>query len=209
MNRPATLLLATAAVGAAALLTASCSSGVAHHGVADAAPRTAVPSTAVATASAGSMGLPGSGSSSSLDLPRAEVPPTLLLPGASAHMDLPTCTLVVSYPDASLGFGFDSAAIAPDKLPVLTGLADYVKTADRVRIDGWSSAEGDYQYNVDLSRRRAQAVRDVIAPALPHATIQVFGRGPARPLAQEPTEADRVADRKVVIAAHLVQNQCS
>ncbi|RTQ49634.1 OmpA family protein [Hymenobacter gummosus] len=94
--------------------------------------------------------------------------------------------LVINF-DADVLFDFDKADTKHEAAPTLGKLAEVVKqyTKSRVVITGYTDAKGDDQYNLDLSRRRAQAIADWLKTnggSNPGQT-QVQGRGEADPVA--------------------------
>ena len=70
----------------------------------------------------------------------------------------------------------------------------------RVRVDGHTDAEGDANYNQQLSVRRANSVAEVLVQAgLPAASVSVRGRGKTAPVASNQTAAGRAQNRRVAI----------
>ncbi len=69
-----------------------------------------------------------------------------------------------------------------------------------VVVEGFTDSQGAAQYNVDLSQRRADAVRDYIVQRGFDATrIQAHGIGEARPVADNATAEGRANNRRVEI----------
>lgn len=88
-------------------------------------------------------------------------------------------------------FEFDKAEITAKARPTLDKLAQLI-TADagaRITIEGHSDSKGDDAYNLRLSARRAQAVRDYLKDVrqIPGDRMSVTGVGEARPVAQNMT----------------------
>lgn len=88
-------------------------------------------------------------------------------------------------------FDFNQAAIRPDARPVLDKLAQLVaQDGDaKITIEGHTDSKGDDAYNLRLSQRRAQAVRDYLKDVRSVAgdRMSVTGIGEARPVAQNMT----------------------
>jgi len=85
-------------------------------------------------------------------------------------------------------FAFDSAALTGQGRRRLDDLLQRLRAASQVediRVVGYTDRIGRDAYNLVLSRRRAEAVRDYLAAnGVPAASIQVEGRGEADPVVQ-------------------------
>lgn len=69
-----------------------------------------------------------------------------------------------------------------------------------VRVEGHTDSQGGADANLTLSRRRAAAVRDVLAAqGLAPARVQAVGRGDAQPVASNDSAAGRARNRRVEI----------
>lgn len=105
-------------------------------------------------------------------------------------------------------FDFDSAELSATGRTSLDRLAEQLKAhkPGHIAISGHTDRLGSPAYNLDLSLRRAKAVRDYLAAAgVPAAHMQVRGMGASEPVAECP-ELPRAqliqclaADRRVVI----------
>lgn len=82
-------------------------------------------------------------------------------------------------------FQYDKAEVLAAAEPNLRTLAELIgKTRGAVRLDGYTDAKGDDDYNLGLSKRRADAVRDWLAGnGVAAARLQSIGRGEADPVA--------------------------
>jgi outer membrane protein OmpA-like peptidoglycan-associated protein len=70
----------------------------------------------------------------------------------------------------------------------------------RVRIEGFTDNQGDEKYNVELSRRRADAVRSRLeAFGVPETRVETRGYGEAYPVADNSTPSGRQQNRRVEI----------
>lgn len=100
-------------------------------------------------------------------------------------------------------FGFDSAEIAAESRPTLQEIATFLRANPTlgVVVTGHTDAQGAFDYNVDLSRRRAQAVVALLSRdfAIPPARLTAFGAGMAAPVASNATDAGRAENRRVEI----------
>ena len=107
--------------------------------------------------------------------------------------------------DTSVYINFDvnSATIRPESAGVLADLHDLLSAdeASSVSIVGHTSTEGEADYNLDLSQRRAQAVvDDLVARGYDPAAITAEGRGETEPLVSpDDTETAREINRRVDI----------
>jgi outer membrane protein OmpA-like peptidoglycan-associated protein len=72
----------------------------------------------------------------------------------------------------------------------------------RFRVAGYTDAIGSVQYNLDLSRRRAQAVVDyLVSQGIDAARFEVIGMGKSDPIATNSTPEGRAMNRRVEITA--------
>ncbi len=101
-----------------------------------------------------------------------------------------------------VSFDFDSAEIRPAFRPTLERLAAVLVKYDRsrARIVGHTDSVGSEDYNLELSLRRAEAVRRaLIAYGVPAERLSAEGRGEAEPRASNATAAGRQLNRRVEI----------
>jgi outer membrane protein OmpA-like peptidoglycan-associated protein len=84
-------------------------------------------------------------------------------------------------------FAFDSARLSPAAGDDLAEVATLIREQARgtVRVHGHTDSIGDERYNLQLSRRRAEAVRDALARLLSDrpTEFQVRGLGETEPIA--------------------------
>jgi outer membrane protein OmpA-like peptidoglycan-associated protein len=97
-------------------------------------------------------------------------------------------------------FDFDQATLtasARDKLAGIAGvLMDYAGVT--LHLDGHTDNIGSAAHNLDLSRRRAAAVRDyLLSQGVPAANVTAAGFGKAKPIASNETAAGRQQNRRV------------
>ena len=81
-------------------------------------------------------------------------------------------------------------------------LAAYLQAgpAANVRIEGHTDGQGEAAANLQLSQRRANAVRDALAAAgVPRSRVQAVGRGESAPIADDSSAAGRAKNRRVEI----------
>jgi len=97
-------------------------------------------------------------------------------------------------------FDLDSANLRSESNATLDDIAAQIKNLGpaRVVIEGHCSSEGTEQYNLDLSRRRANAVRDyLVGRGVDAQLLEVQAFGAARPIATNDTEEGRERNRRV------------
>jgi outer membrane protein OmpA-like peptidoglycan-associated protein len=97
-------------------------------------------------------------------------------------------------------FAFDSAEILPRARTQLDAMAEGIKLlppATRVVIEGHTDAVGTPQYNLQLSRQRAEAVKRYLVTehGLDEKQLSTVGFGPARPI--DGVDASRPDNRRV------------
>ncbi|KXX63348.1 AAA family ATPase [Marichromatium gracile] len=95
-------------------------------------------------------------------------------------------------------FGWNSTEVEGRFAGRLDALIEAYRSRDDlgVEIVGYSDALGDPAYNLDLSRRRAQAVADyLVAGGLAPDRLRVEGRGPVEPEALEGQSAEAAGSR--------------
>jgi len=99
-------------------------------------------------------------------------------------------------------FDFDKADISGDANRVLVQAADSAKSGSFTRITatGHTDTMGSPRYNMALSIRRANAVRDVLVrEGIPASAIVVIGRGETQLLVPTPDQTKEPRNRRVEI----------
>lgn len=109
--------------------------------------------------------------------------------------------LIVTMPQDIL-FATDSAALRPDLRrdlgTVAQSLMAYPDTT--VQVLGHTDSDGDADYNLALSQRRANAVADaLITEGVPSFRVQPIGRGEDQPVASNLTPQGKAQNRRVEI----------
>ncbi|MGN0003404.1 MAG: OmpA family protein [Sphingobacterium composti] len=102
---------------------------------------------------------------------------------------------------APIGFEFDSSVLKTESYATLDKLAKELRDSNgTVTLDGYASAEGTEEYNMNLSKDRANAVKQYLVNAgVAASSINANGYGEANPIASNATEEGRVQNRRVEI----------
>jgi len=99
-------------------------------------------------------------------------------------------------------FDSNSAAVRPglySEIDRVAGvLTQYPDTF--IRVEGHTDSQGSEAYNMDLSKRRANAVKNLLAQrGVAESRVEVVGYGETMPVATNDTEAGRQKNRRVEI----------
>ena len=110
------------------------------------------------------------------------------------------CTLDAEYRLERVNFEFDSAKLTAGSTATLDEAVQILKRHSdlKVEIAGHTDSQGNDDYNMGLSKRRAQAVADyLIAHGANANNIMVKGYGETDPVANNGTKEGRAANRRV------------
>jgi OOP family OmpA-OmpF porin len=123
-------------------------------------------------------------------------------PGTPANtvVDNYGCKLAAEYKLEHVNFEFDSAVLTASSTANLNEAVKIMKrhSDKKIEVAGHTDSQGNDQYNMGLSERRAQAVADyLIANGANAANIFVKGYGETEPVADNGTDAGRAANRRV------------
>lgn len=111
--------------------------------------------------------------------------------------------LVMTLDSKSIRFDFDRAEIKPEYRDILNRIAGILLTLKgyTIAIYGYTDDVGTQTYNMQLSKRRADAVREFLVQAgIPPKIISTKGFGASDPRMQGSSEDARAANRRVEIA---------
>ena len=102
---------------------------------------------------------------------------------------------------APIQFEFDSSVLKTESYATLDKLAKELRDSNgTVKLDGYASAEGSESYNLNLSKDRANAVKQYLVNAgVPASSINAQGYGEANPIASNATEEGRIQNRRVEV----------
>ncbi len=98
-------------------------------------------------------------------------------------------------------FDFDQATLkAEAKELLLQWSTDFAAQSGRLQIYGHTDLAGTEDYNLKLSKRRAQAVAYLLKDSLKHqVSIETFGLGESQPLVSAGTKEQAARNRRVEI----------
>ena len=104
-------------------------------------------------------------------------------------------------PSFMVFFDWDSSSLSEASLNVVRRASAASRAGQRpIRATGHTDTSGPEAYNMALSLRRANAVKDaLVRDGVPAAAITVIGRGEAGPAGQDRRRRARAADRRVEI----------
>lgn len=101
-------------------------------------------------------------------------------------------------------FAFNSAEVLPDSVPILEEIATLLRSdpALALTIEGHTDDVGGAEFNLELSRRRAEAVRTWLVGrgGIAASRLKTAGYGLTRPVADNATEQGRALNRRVELA---------
>ena len=112
----------------------------------------------------------------------------------------------VEVPDDVL-FDFDKSDLKADAQQVLEEVIDLLESLEdntSIEINGHTDNQGDEEYNVVLSEKRAESVEAYLQENgnLDHLNISMNGYGMERPIASNEDEEGREKNRRVEIVIH-------
>lgn len=99
-------------------------------------------------------------------------------------------------------FGLNDATLLPSAKRRLDAISDALRAMESTElvVEGHTDAAGSDAYNLDLSRRRAEAVREhLLARGVDPRQVRAVGVGEARPVASNASPDGRAENRRVEI----------
>jgi outer membrane protein OmpA-like peptidoglycan-associated protein len=98
-------------------------------------------------------------------------------------------------------FDFQSAVIKPESYAVVKEVATVLteNSGIRIKVLGHTSSDGDDNANMELSKKRAAAVRDLLASefGIDASRIETEGKGETLPIADNKTKEGKTSNRRV------------
>lgn len=144
-------------------------------------------------------GAAGAGYGYYVDKQEAELRRAMQGTGVEVQREGDNLTLVMP---GNVTFATDSATISGNFYGALNNLAQSFREYDQNTIDivGHTDSTGSYQYNMDLSRHRAQSVASYLqGQGVPGSRMSVRGMGPDQPVASNADAYSRQQNRRVEI----------
>jgi outer membrane protein OmpA-like peptidoglycan-associated protein len=115
-------------------------------------------------------------------------------------VDADGCELEHDMKLEGVNFEFDSAKLTSDSIAKLEHAVATLKrnADDKIEIAGHTDSQGNDEYNMGLSQRRAQAVADYLISKGANANnLTVKGYGETHPVADNGSKEGRAANRRV------------
>lgn len=142
--------------------------------------------------------------------PFAATPAPLAAPLAGAPAPAPLAAVTEPVPVATLvlegvNFDFDKAVIRPQDYAKLDQDVDALKAWGDVDVEvaGHTCSIGTEEYNLGLSQRRAEAVRNyLVSKGVPANRLTVRGYGESRPAFSNATREGRAQNRRVELVRY-------
>jgi OOP family OmpA-OmpF porin len=101
-------------------------------------------------------------------------------------------------------FQFDSAELTSEGRQAVDEVATQLKDVERIErvaIDGYTDSTGPEEYNLRLSERRADVIRDeLVRMGVNPTMMQIRGHGEADPVASNDTPQGRKQNRRAVLS---------
>jgi outer membrane protein OmpA-like peptidoglycan-associated protein len=98
-------------------------------------------------------------------------------------------------------FDFDKATIKPESHDLLNEIVAVIRKNTQIKklsIEGHTDSDGSDKYNLVLSERRADAVRDyLVGQSIDKGMLTSKGHGESRPLADNSSDAGKEKNRRV------------
>lgn len=124
---------------------------------------------------------------------------------SGVEVDAEGCPKPLVFDSLSLNFAFDSAELASNVDETLAAALAFISNYPEARFEiiGHTDAKGSDAYNMALSQRRAEALKErLVALGVSSASLDVSGYGESKPVATNDTEAGRARNRRVEL--HLI-----
>ena len=115
---------------------------------------------------------------------------------SSTDVSIKDNTVIATYPKASSSYNSNNT----DIIKKLKDLFDS-NPSTTITLTGYCSSEGDYDYNVKLSKSRAYNMKKyLVKNGISEDNIDIVGNGTNNPIAENETESGRAKNRRVEIS---------
>jgi outer membrane protein OmpA-like peptidoglycan-associated protein len=115
-------------------------------------------------------------------------------------VDRDGCTLLSTIILKGVNFANNADDLSGEAMAVLDEAVETLKRYPGIKVEiaGHTDSNNSDEYNMDLSERRAKAVRDYfMSRVIPADTLTAKGYGESQPIADNSTEEGRAANRRV------------
>src|SRR5690606_7713166 len=128
-----------------------------------------------------------------------DTPAGTVVDGSGCPIKFPETTEAVVGDYSPIQFEFDSYVLKTSSYPTLDKVSqDLRDSGNALTLEGHASAEGTEDYNMQLSKDRANAVKNYLVNSGVDANkLEVVGYGETQPIASNATESGRVQNRRV------------
>lgn len=109
---------------------------------------------------------------------------------------------------STVTFQLNKSVLTDDARQILENPALYAREFENIKIliEGHTDAIGSRYYNNNLSRKRAQSVREfLVSRGIPASRIVLKGYGERKPVASNYTETGRAANRRVRVTLNMTK----
>lgn len=102
---------------------------------------------------------------------------------------------------SGISFDVNSDHIKPESYGILKEIADALSqnSSTKFRITGYTDSDGDAAYNLKLSKKRAEAVKNCLISnfGIDGSRLSTDGKGESQPVADNKTPEGRAQNRRV------------
>lgn len=126
-------------------------------------------------------------------------PAGTVVDGSGCPIKFPEAAVAATGDYSAIQFEFDSYVLKTSSYPTLDKVSQDLRNNNgSLTVAGYASSEGTDAYNMQLSKDRANAVKNYLVNSGVSATsVNAVGNGEANPVASNATEAGRIQNRRV------------
>lgn len=103
-------------------------------------------------------------------------------------------------------FDYDSMRLSEDAREILDRIVKFslANPVSKIVVEGYTDSLGDYLYNKDLSKSRADVIKEyLVGGGISETKIETVGRGPENPIADNKTSEGRKLNRRIEISVKV------